>query len=88
MPAMEKNPASPHCNCIPRLSLSIRILSMPKNIFIHCRVPARFEEKVGQNDLMASYDVSVLTVRREKIITALTTFSLDLGSLCGKFWVI
>lgn len=39
-------------------------------------------------DFMASYDVSVLTVRREQVITALTTISLDLGGLCGKFWVI
>lgn len=61
---------------------------MPKNIFIHCRVPARFEKKAGQNDFMASYDVSVLIVRREKVITALTTFSLDFGGLCGKFWVV
>ena len=87
-PAMEENPAAPPCNCIPRLFLSIRILSMSKNIFTHCRVPACFEKKVGQNDFMASYDVSVLIVRREKVITALTTFSLDLGGLCGKFWVI
>lgn len=61
---------------------------MPKNIFIHCRVPSCFEKKAGQNDFMASYDVSVLIVRREKVITALTTFSLDLGGLYGKFLVI
>lgn len=77
------------CSCIQHLFLSFRIWGSQRTSSktVECLLALERGCAKEKNDSIASYDVSVFKVQKEKLMTALTTFSSDFGGLCRKFWL-